>query len=472
MHRQTPRLTTAVLAALALAACADSHTLSPTAPAAGPVMAKGGNGNGNGYAYKDLIAGPASSIANVPPSPYAGNTSGAGTADCSSYGNAMAVKVEDNFNRTVAGYAFRVDGGTVSFSRSSPGYAITAVLVKGGPAYDAFDYTTRNGTALNSGTTLGVTADGGLTAPKVGNGKNTPDVSHYVVCYVRNIRVSKRLVAVKASDGHGGMIADPSYHAGGPVVIPQGETRWLQFEIRYEQAPGSTGTLTEIVPDLCRSAGFSCLSPDFTTSDPNSAKFTVTGSGTKTITLDVTSKGCDSGTLTNKAMFDVPPLWVSDEASVTIVGQCVQKRLVNVYSGVGSDGKMIADATYVPATPSSVAKVTIPQGETRWLEYEISYTLGGNGSGSLLENLRSACAALNAQYNGGYTCTSAGFEGRGGLSTTLSGTGTIRIMIDIKNDHACHDRDFVNTATLTRSGSGGPATTATAPAVMIWARDC
>lgn len=457
MHRQTPLLTTAVLSALALAACQDGAPTAPS-PAAGPLAAKGSTAGDNGN--KNPLAGLTSSPVGIAPTVVSGNTSGDGNAACAAYGG-MGTKVDGNYGQRVAGYDFSVTGGTtLSFSRNSPGYAITAVLVKGGPAYDVYDYSGRNG-----GTKLGVTADGGLTSPHVGNNKNIPDISHYTVCYVRNIHVTKRLSGVKTSDGHGGMKGDPFYQPGGAVVIPQGETRWLQFEIAYEQAPGSTGTLTEIVPDLCRSAGFSCTSPDFNTSDPNSGKFTVTGSGTKTITLDVTNHDCGSGTLKNRVMFDVPPLWVDASASVEIAGQCVKKRLVDVYSSMGSGG-MQHDATFMDG------KVTIPRGETRWLDYEISYTLGGNGSGTLSDDVTGAvCAALNSSpFGGGFVCSTAGFDGAGSQSASVSGTGTRHIIIDIKNEHGCGDRDFVNKAVLARSG--GPTTSGTSAPVMIWTPKC
>lgn len=460
MHRHTPRLTLAALAALALAACQDNAPTAPR-PGASPLADKGGNGSNNGN--QALIAG-ATSSGGLAPTAFPGNTSGDGTADCAKYGGAMAVKVDGNSDQTVAGYAFHVAGGTtLSFSRSSPGYAITAVLVKGGPAYDVYDYSSKN-----NGTTLGVTADGSLTSPHVGkDGKNVPDISHYVVCYVRNIHVLKRLVAVMTTSPNGGMTRDLSW-SGGAVVIPKGETRWLQFEIKYEQAPGSRGALTENGPEVCGSlgGGFDCTSADFNTkrspTDAGSGKFPVTGSGTKLITLDIKNNGCGDGTLTNKVMFDVPPLWTSASTSIRILGQCVQKSLINVYTSNGSGG-MTPDRTYMDG------KVTIPQGQTRWLEYEISYILGGNGAGALSDDVQAACTALNSS-GAGFTCTTAGFEGHGGQRMTATGTGKVQIIIDITNDKACGDRNFINTAVLARTG--GPTTTGASMPVMIWTPKC
>lgn len=462
MKRYTPLFT---LAALALAACQDT---APTGvhPSTAPLADKGGNGKGNGNG-NTLAAGLTSSPGGIVPNAVDGNTSGDGSSDCSKlFPGSMAVKVDGNYDQTVAGYAFHVsDGTTLSFSRSSPGYAITGVLVKGGSAYDAYNYSKRN-----DGMTLGVTADGGLTSPRVGNdGKNIPDISHYVVCYVRNIHVEKKLVAVMTTlNGSTAMVPDGSWSSGGPVVIPQGQTRWLRFEITYEQAPGASGTLTENGPEVCGSlgGGFGCSSPDFTTSDPNSGKFPVTGSGTKTITLDIKNNGCGDGTLTNKVMFDAALLGTSASASVTIQGQCVQKRLVNVYTSDGSNG-MTKDLTYMDG------KVTIPQGQTRWLEYQIDYTLPAGVSANLRDDVVAACNTListGPNQRGTFSCTTAGFEGFGGQSLTVTGTDTRRIIVDIKNESGCGDRTFKNTAVLSRAGSDP---TVSAPAeVMIWTPNC
>lgn len=143
-------------------------------------------------------------------------------------------------------------------------------------------------------------------------------------------------------------------------------------------------------------------------------------------------------------------------------GAQVSKTLVGVYRWDGS--KMALDASYMPG------KVTIPQGETRWLEYRIDYSVPGTGSATLTDNLDAACATL-APAGPGFECTSSGIDGYPAhtQSVTVSGSGHLMITIDLHNVNACGDRDFVNTAVLAPAVGAAVSASST---VMAWTPAC
>jgi hypothetical protein len=276
------------LAALALAGCHDGA--SPTALRDPGALAadRGGNpnlgGNAGGNAG-DVTVGATSTMLGKTPTFVLGNTTQGGASECQAAApGSIAVKREGT-SPPIAGYQFTVsgpDGSRLAFA-PVPGtttqYVIAAVLVKGGPAYSVYDY--------NGGGSVGVTSDAGLTSPR-NLGGNIPGISHYVVCYLPGPVLEKRLV--KVMDAH--MAEVPLMeHAGMPpmVVIPQGEIRWLQYEIRWSLPAGVSATLVDDFQTGCAAmGGYLCTSAGFVGgSGPNPFTRFVTGSGTLTIIIDI-----------------------------------------------------------------------------------------------------------------------------------------------------------------------------------------
>jgi len=170
-------------------------------------------------------------------------------------------------------------GEYLDFTTNSSSFT---VYVKGGPAYDSYDYTT---TAYSS--------DTGLHAPLVGNG-NVPTISHYVVCGERTIAK-----------------ATPSLttHASGPVTV--GAAIHDMATLSGGRAP--TGTITFKVYST---AGCHTPVAAFVTTG-----VTVTGTGTSTsASLTTTSAGTYywtasySGDTNNAAV--TSPCGAATEASV------------------------------------------------------------------------------------------------------------------------------------------------------------
>lgn len=312
MKRNTPLLALAAVATLALAACQDG---APTAPRAGatPLAAKGGNGNPGGHDYDASGGTPSDAvIAKLATlSGFVGNLSGDGASNCSdAHLGSSGVKIEDiSTSQTIAGYVFTVrsDGTTLSFAPAAgslPTYAITGVIVKGGPGYDVYSYASGN-----SATSLTVTRDGdtqGLTSP-LNNGGNVPTISHFTVCYAPLTTPPKITKKVRLVDMMAPTMFDPS---GVPMAdLSNGGTAWITYEIEYRLPAGLAVTLSELVQGLnvngalCPSAGLgiSCVTQGFNSTAlrsytvPGTQTATVSGSGTVYITIDFTDKGahCD-----------------------------------------------------------------------------------------------------------------------------------------------------------------------------------
>lgn len=229
------------LALAALAACSESVRAPMTAPEASESKSSSA-----------VVRGSTSSPGGIIPTAYSGNTSGDGSRACSALGfGSTGVKVDGAYSQKIGGYQFTVygDGKTMlSFAPiggTTPTTGILAVIVKGGPAYDVYDYTGKN-----------ITSDGGLNSPLNGGG-NVPTISHYVVCYgPAPVPPVTPVFEKKLTNVYSGMIGsipinDPNWSMGQTLVIPRGETRWLHYELRYTLPTGTTAVVSENTTAVC-----------------------------------------------------------------------------------------------------------------------------------------------------------------------------------------------------------------------------
>jgi hypothetical protein len=150
-------------------------------------------------------------------------------------------------------------------------------------------------------------------------------------------------------------------------------------------------------------------------------------------------------------------------------GGTITKTLVGVMT-LNAAGQMIADPTWTGG------QVTVPAGQTRWLEYQLSYSLPSGITGTVTENESAVCNTMGAtdvnQTGSGKITCSINFGGAtpGGLMSGgivswsgLSANGSIQVPIDISGGGVlCGHRTFTNTATLVMSnGTSTSASTST-----------
>jgi hypothetical protein len=137
------------------------------------------------------------------------------------------------------------------------------------------------------------------------------------------------------------------------------------------------------------------------------------------------------------------------------------KRLIDVMI-IDAAGKMVTDPVY-----KLTGKVVVPAPETRWLEYELAYSLPSGLTGTITENETAVCNTLGAAEvnhggDGTITCsfnyggaTPAGAMDK--LTRIVSWgdiklTGSVLLPIDLVTGGVfCGKRTLVNTATLTLS---------------------
>ena len=262
----------------AAAACSDSST-SLTAPE-------------DAAAVKSAPVTPSYvSSGGITPTTYQDNTSGEGSSACSALGfGSNGTKVDGAYSRSFGGYVFTISANKQSLSfapvaGTTPTTVVLAVLVKGGPGYNVYDY--------SSSPRL---SDGGLVSPV--NGGGIPQISHYVVCIGSTppATLTKDLVDVMThGDFPGSMIADPVWLADkSVVVIPIGEIRWLDFELKYTLPAGVTGTITESSTEVCGSLGTFLLQCSFNVAPtPNGVySWPVSGpSGSQLVMIDLGGGG-------------------------------------------------------------------------------------------------------------------------------------------------------------------------------------
>ncbi len=322
------RLATLALAAASLAACADHVALPTAVPNASPLASHSGN------AQPQPAADPTSS-SGVTPTPYPGNANGENKGvTCTSLGATSSTTADAS--QQIGGYQFTVsgpDGSILSFAPiGTPNTTIIAVIVKGGDGYNVYNY---------GASGASISRDGKLISPPVGGANNnTPAISHYIVCSVPGTPTGptlvKTLVGVMTTT-NGVMGPDGTYTPGGPVTIPTGETRWLEYRIDYTLPAGVSATLSDNVVGIngaCSTLGLSstavqCTSPGIQGYAGQTYSISVTGTGsTKSVTLLIDVKDlnfCGPYKLTNTATLN-NPVGTSAQSMVTIIGTGPQCR--------------------------------------------------------------------------------------------------------------------------------------------------
>lgn len=136
----------------------------------------------------------------------------------------------------------------------------------------------------------------------------------------------------------------------------------------------------------------------------------------------------------------------------------ITKKLIDVM--IIQNGLMVSDPVWL-----STGEVRIPAGETRWLDYQVVYTLPNGSTGTVTENEAAICSTMGSGVNmpgtGMIGCSinygmaqPSGSWSNGVLTWNgLRGNGSLLVPIDIVNGGlACGRRDFTNTATLTFNG--------------------
>jgi choice-of-anchor A domain-containing protein len=155
----------------------------------------------------------------------------------------------------------------------------------------------------------------------------------------------------------------------------------------------------------------------------------------------------------------------SDGLSATTNASLISKHLADVFT-MSADGRdMITDPIW-----AAEGRVSIPVGQTRWLEYLVDYSLPPGVTGKITENKITVCNSLGGVVNrpgqGGLEC---GFNIEQPVPMdvfvwdNLTGSGSIPVIIDIGAYGECPaPRSFTNTAVLTTSnGITETATTTT-----------
>jgi hypothetical protein len=405
-----------------------------------------------------------------------GNISGNGTAVCAEVNGTntpwLGQKVDGANGATIAGYVFSISGGGryVSYqpaANTAPFHVITAVVVKGGP--DTYVYSPTSAGTL-------------MRAPDNAGG-NVPQISHYTVCYTQGPGYTWQVQKTLTQVFSGTASSMTPLGTGQPVVIPQGQTRWLEFQITVTRSggpgAGATATLQDLAAQACASlpAGFQCLLPN-EYGGPGMVNYTyptVTGSGTFHFMIDVVNTGaaCGAGgTITNVAQL-TPAGGSAQQSSVqvqVVAPGCytLSKALTQVFSGTASS-----------MTPLGTGQpVVIPQGQTRWLEFQITVTATGSVPSARLHDLAAqACAQLPA----GFQCLLPNEYGGPGMVNytypgTITGSGTFHFMIDVVNTGAaCGAQGTITNVARLTSGSSITSATLTADAprtVTIRAQAC
>ena len=399
------------------------------------------------------------------------NIPGNGNAVCSSFevgGGPIGWKVDGASSTTRDGLKFTVTGGKyIEFSRVSGSNVVTAVVVKGGEFTYVYDYGN------------GATSGAGLRAPLNGGG-NIPDISHYTFCYQPGPSITKVLTEVKTVGTDHTMPPDLAWSPGGPVIIPQGETRWLYYTINYSIPGGGSGTVTESPASVCATlgAGFGCsfdtgaFKPAATiTGNGPSTLYTwnVTGTGSIVIIIDVTNnRACGvRDDLDNTATLTTAGGSTSATSKVVILGVCIEKVLTDVKSSAAG---MPTD----PVWKANQSTIVIPSGDTRWLYYEIRYDLPTGFSASVSELANEVCASLGPKigcsFDTGHFTAGHTFSNGSYTWSPVTGSGTIIVVIDITNNGGC-SQGFINRAALRTTG-GAHIAFASSKTVQLQLQSC
>jgi hypothetical protein len=275
------------------------------------------------------------------------------------------------------------------------------------------------------------------------------------------------------------MVNDPTYQ-NGVVTVPAGETRWIYYKVNYSLPVGVTGTATENEASICNTMGaadvnhagdgkihcsinYGGATPAGSMSSGIAKWAGLSNTGSIMVPVDIGSGGlvCGDRTFTNTVVITTSTgQTYPASASTTIRFICTSsatltKTLVDVMM-LNAANQMVSDPSWSPGGP-----VVIPGTQTRWLEYQIGYTLPSGVMGTLTENEAAVCSTMgtdvNVTGNGKIGC-SINYGGAvptgimsGGIVSwgSLIGTGSVNVPIDIVNGGlACGTRTLTNTAIL------------------------
>jgi hypothetical protein len=274
------------------------------------------------------------------------------------------------------------------------------------------------------------------------------------------IKFEKKLTEVLTSGATpGSMIPDPNWQPGQTtVVIPIGQTRWLHYDVTYTLPSGVTGTITENSAEVCGTLGTFVLQCSFNLAPTANGIYSwpASGSGKVIVPIDLGGGGggsCGDHKFVNTAKLTPstgPVVTASHEITVRVV--CpppiqLTKTLTEVLMSGSTPGSMIPDPNWRPGQTT----VVIPIGQTRWLHYDVAYTLPSGVTGTITENSTEVCGSLGTfrlQCSFNHAPTPNGI-----YSWPASGSGKVVVPIDLGGGGAgsCGDQKFVNTARLTPS---------------------
>lgn len=140
----------------------------------------------------------------------------------------------------------------------------------------------------------------------------------------------------------------------------------------------------------------------------------------------------------------------------------LSKTLVDVMKSGSTPGSMVHDEAWVPG-----GVVVIPVDQTRWLFYQLTYTLPAGMTGTITENALTVCGSLGTfRLQCTFNESPVTYPIYSWAAT--SGSGSVMVQIDLGGGGAgmCGDRLFTNTAVLTPA-MGTPVTATSTITVRV-----
>jgi hypothetical protein len=340
---------TRVLGALALVA---AGTLFPSTSA----FAKG--------PYAPNSPGPSTSD-GVTPTYHAGNITSCPSGTTEIINTSDIGPGNQNVSYSQGGVTFTTtitNGTYLAFTQS--GLGSFTIYVKGGPAYDEYDYT---------GPFAGTTSDSGLHSP-VNNGGNISTISHYVVCATSFV-VFPTVKVGYADDEHGGTVHNP----GAPWPPAFGSAG-----VNFAGCP--VGAATQDYITVCPTATGSPGHGGTYNGDFDSGAIDLHNSTAAPMTLQSVTVTVNSGT-SSACTFNIWPTGMVVPAGGDLVlaqtggpAQCNDQPLATGYNFDSSDSQ-IAECT--PDTIAPTITVTLSGGASKtYTDSSLALTSGGDDPGS------------------------------------------------------------------------------------------